>query len=630
MHPVRRWLLATTLAVSRCVFAVESKPYRLPSVDLKQPIIWTATCESPDGFGLAFGGQDQRSESGASLTRVRDAGEWKSISAQLAESNPLRDSYYKALEAAAAQKKVLADDRTAFFEGHPISVASLKTEWDELIARQQAAENLSAEPAPRALSPIVYDAKNKLFVLFGGDHLDYLTNDLWVFDSAKSKWMRRNPAKAPPPRANHTLKAAGDGTIVLSGGYTYASNTDYMGGQYVDLNDGEWTYDLATDRWSRGGECVDSRSRVYRTGPLHPEYYQDGPAPDRPAFAKFLEQVPDNTWVQTRPARLPRLNRDWGSAILDPDRDLILRWSGGHCAHGGTDVLQYHCSTNRWELTAPVEFPLGQLYANTDYPQGVSFNRRAWITGHTYQNYGYEPTLRKMIFTGQPHFAFLYDPVLGDWSGRLPEKPAGMSYDGCFYTLTTCTTPHGLFVWTDPGQLFRFDSDSMTFIETKTTGEKLAHASVDNSTAVYDAKRDRLFLFRKNYGQDHPFDGKFQSVDLKTFEVTAVVPEGAAAATAISYLCQIRYDVANDLFLAGCTLPPDSTGFRRTPAYDPVQNRWISLHITGDDPSGKQGRNVSLGLMYDARRKLFWAVDTDSKVFVLRVNPNTAQASSLE
>jgi len=28
--------------------------------------------------------------------------------------------------------------------------------------------------------------------------------------------------------------------------------------------------------------------------------------------------------------------------------------------------------------------------------------------------------------------------------------------------------------------------------------------------------------------------------------------------------------------------------------------------------------------MYDARRKVFWAVDTNSKVFVLRLDPKSA------
>ena len=62
----------------------------------------------------------------------------------------------------------------------------MHTLFDGVVALQQAAEILDAEPAPRALSPIAYDAKSRLFVLFGGDHLDYMTNDTWVFDPAQS------------------------------------------------------------------------------------------------------------------------------------------------------------------------------------------------------------------------------------------------------------------------------------------------------------------------------------------------------------------------------------------------------------------------------------------------------------
>ena len=54
------------------------------------------------------------------------------------------------------------------------------------------------------------------------------------------------------------------------------------------------------------------------------------------------------------------------------------------------------------------------------------------------------------------------------------------------------------------------------------------------------------------------------------------------------------------------------------------------LKITGDDPSGKKGRNVSLGMMYDARRELFWAVDTHSQVFVLRFDPKSADERDLQ
>src|SRR5262249_11965144 len=158
---------------------------------------------------------------------------------------------------------------------------------------------------------------------------------------------------------------------------------------------------------------------------------------------------------------------------------------GGHSAHGGTDVLHYHRATNRWELSAPVEFPLGQLYSNTSYPSGVSFNRRAWITGHTYQNYAYDPVSKKMIFTGQHRQFFPYDPEIADWmSGQ--NKPKEMAYDSCFYTLTCTTTPAGIYCWTHDGKLFFYDSSKPSpWIAIPLAGEKLAGAVVDNSTLVF-------------------------------------------------------------------------------------------------------------------------------------------------
>lgn len=59
-------------------------------------------------------------------------------------------------------------------------------------------------------------------------------------------------------------------------------------------------------------------------------------------------------------------------------------------------------------------------------------------------------------------------------------------------------------------------------------------------------------------------------------------------------------------------------------------NRWVTLRITGKDPNGPQGRNVSLGLMYDEKRRLFWAVDTDSHVYALRLDPKSADMRPLQ
>jgi hypothetical protein len=333
--------------------------------------------------------------------------------------------------------------------------------------------------------------------------------------------------------------------------------------------------------------------------------------------------------VKTNPPKLPKLNRDWGTAVLDPDRGLILRWAGGHSAHGGTDVLQYHTLTNRWELTFPVEFPLGQLYSNTEYPQGVNFNRRPWVSPHTYQSYAYDPIGRKMVFVGKLAVTHLWDSEIGDWLPERKDKPKGMSYGDGFYTLTCCATPTGVYCWTQRGELYRYDSPSGDWNKVELSGDKLAGSSVDNSTVVHDARRNRLLFLRKEYGDKTPYDGRMQAVDLATRVVRSIAPENAAAAVAVPYLCQIRYDSTNDLLLVGGTLPPDESGVRRTPAYDLRDDRWVSLKIGGDDPSGKRGRNVSLGLMYDAPRKLFWAVDAASEVYVLRPDVKAAEPAAL-
>ncbi len=77
------------------------------------------------------------------------------------------------------------------------------------IAMEKAAEALDAEPPPRALSPLVYDAKNKLFILFGGDHLDYLTNDTWVFDPSKKTWRLRGARNRTRRRAQSHAQGRG-------------------------------------------------------------------------------------------------------------------------------------------------------------------------------------------------------------------------------------------------------------------------------------------------------------------------------------------------------------------------------------------------------------------------------------
>jgi hypothetical protein len=676
----------------------KARPYRLRGIYKRgSQIQWGTECRAPQGRGLAFGGQDTNSDDGRPHTRILKDGAWTAIHSELRKANPLQKFYARAWKLRCEVKDIRARARFIYFKGRPAAdeAAFIKKEiaprllkagqqLDALVAelgqaetekygkgqaafatkhlatakplisalgasvsadrikalhRAQisialAAEALDAEPPARTVSPIVYDARSKLYVLFGGDHLDYLTCDTWVFDPAKKKWFQRHPAAAPAPRGNHKLLASGDGQVKLSAGYRYSSSTDYCGGQYTDIGDGQFTYDIEKNVWTGGGKLALPTSREYRTGKFHPDFYLQGAKPSAAAWESKLKNLPSNEWIACNPPYRPRLNRDWGTARIDPDRDMILRWSGGHSAHGGSDVPHYHFGTNRWEMPIPVEFPLDCLYSNTTYPNGYNLNKRPWITGHTYNNYAYDPPSRMMVKAGRPRHHYVYDPDVGDWVTR-GKKPRGMCYRSCFYTLSLTATPQGAFCWGANGQVHLFDHKANLWKPLKLSGDKLPGAAVDNSTLVYDSKRGRVLIVRKSYGRKNPFNGQVYAVDPKTGAVKALAPVNMAAASQIAGLDRGCYDAANDLFLVATVLRAGGE-VSRTPAYDCAGNRWVSLDLKYK--TRKRGKRVyrnfphghSAGVMYDPKRKLIWGTDTNSQVYVLKLDAKKADIKELQ
>jgi hypothetical protein len=111
-------------------------------------------------------------------------------------------------------------------------------------------------PCARRNSPLVFDEKCRVCLLFGGDHEDYLMNDTWVLDLAKGLWRRcLYSKKTPSPRAGHALcSLPGTGKIALYEGYVQSSSTDYGAGPAVPLAPRQlWLYDIEKDRWDLAG-----------------------------------------------------------------------------------------------------------------------------------------------------------------------------------------------------------------------------------------------------------------------------------------------------------------------------------------------------------------------------------------
>jgi hypothetical protein len=534
------------------------------------------------------------------------------------------------------------------------------------------------QPPARANSRLAYDPAAGKVVLFGGDRLDELVADTWVFDTAAGAWEEKKPAVSPSPRGGHALLWLPRAKkLLLLGGYTYTSTTDYVAPLYRPLPLEAWTFDTSAARWELVARwenpadapvgpanvflsaaadeadtvlLLDARNRAWtcrfdvskpdaagtekfgakpgavvrRTGSHDPAWYADGvPAADPAKVSADLKDLPANRWVLRPTPRRPLMNMDWGSAVFDPARDKIVRFSGGHSAYSGTAPQVYDVKTDRYSLPFAPEYPLEYVYSNDQVRGEWSFKGNPWMTGHTYKSTGYDPTRRAFVFA--PHeYTYLFDPDAGAWSrspGKNPYRPD-------FYAATVCATPAGAVVWADaraggkPG-LWRLDADTRAWKPLPLTGE-LPAKSADRHGMAYDAKRGRLLLF----SDAGPRAGNIAAYDLNSGEAKWLDPAGAKAA--VEPCRETVYLPDADWVLVGARVK-DAAGGWRWLAYDCAANAWLSVDLPGDDPVGKaRAFNNSVGLMYDPARKLVWAVGQHSHVHVLRLDPKSARVVRLK
>ena len=549
-----------------------------------------------------------------------------------------------------------------------------------------AVDALAVQPPQRALSRMVYDPARKQIVLFGGDQLDRLLADTWVFDCASQRWLEQRPSLGPSPRGGHALVYLPKSQrILLFGGYTYTSSTDYCGGQFAPLPFEMWAYDPGANEWTllqhkadaknvpyqnafymsftthpaaansddlvvavgQGGgtqvrdagtwicqvdparrdvagtakQGVKPRTFTHRQGPFVPSFFDEGPNPDVAAAEGRLKALPANTWVAIVPERRPNLDRCWGTAVYSPDHDVIMHWSGGHSSHCGTEVARYHPGIDRWSLATASEQPLEFIYTNDATPGQWSFQRRPWMSPHTYRSYGYDPVLKRMLFAGKGEQTYLFDPAGGDWESRTIRNP----FDGEIFTVTLCPTPQGVVAWaplttdrTETG-LWRMDAASRSWQALPLTG-KLPPQSPDRHGLAYDSKRDRLLCFS---GTNPDSGGDVTAYDCKLGKAEPLSPAGKHGAALPSR--ESVYLPEADLVLVEAQLPG-----KRWLAYDCAKNAWLGVKFAGEDLIGDQAFNNSLGLSYDANRKLVWALGQRSEIWVLRFDLKNADSQSVK
>ncbi len=396
---------------------------------------------------------------------------------------------------------------------------------------EQAVAAIASEPTGRARSQTTYDPEHKQIILFGGDELDRVLSDTWIYDCTTRTWTQKFPAVCPKPRAGHILawlpKAK---KIVLAGGYSREP-----------LAQDIWTYDVAADKWNlllqmplvrqddshkvapqaddRGIQVgavngddvlvclgnaspglitwackVDASKSIDATGQsaasgdytfnrIDPAKWEKAATPDAAQTKKFYDDLRPNQWTALDfPLYAPGATNRWGTTAYDTDRHQFLFWGGGHATSHEDDVAHYSVLGNCWTIGYHPDDPIERVYA--EQPTPLSFNDRAHVSIHAYKAYCYDPTAQEMFF-----FDRAYSPAVREWE---PKPYPGLEHRGPMASLMR-STPGGAVTYSEEG-LFRFDAKSKRWAKLPWEGQRPEKLYCDGHSLCYDGKRDCLWV----------------------------------------------------------------------------------------------------------------------------------------
>jgi hypothetical protein len=345
------------------------------------------------------------------------------------------------------------------------------------------------------------------------------------------------------------------------------------------------------------------------------------PEADPDKVAAELKALPANKWVRRPTPKLPRPNTDWGSAVYAADSDQIIRFSGGHSSYCGTAPHVYDIKTDRWSLPFAPEMPIDFCYGNDGLPGEWSFGGNPWMTGHTYKATGYDPNLKSMVF-GPHQYSYFFDPRESKWTRSVQPNP----YRCDFYTVTLITTPKGLVAWANGGGPFwRLNPQEKNWTELPVKGE-FPGPVCDNAGMAYDSKRDRMLAFSltgKTGTTLHSYDlesGQAKVIDAAGGDKVQTRVRADFGDSKHFEFREAVYLPENDLVMIG------ASGI----FYDCAKNAWFHAVIPSDEPDIGKHPDYNLGVMYDQTRKLVWAVDTNSLVYVLRLDISSLNLQPLQ
>ncbi|MHC4915239.1 MAG: kelch repeat-containing protein [Planctomycetota bacterium] len=540
---------------------------------------------------------------------------------------------------------------------------------------------LSSQPPPRCFSPMVFDPKTKKILLFGGNQLDRNLADTWAYDTATRTWEEHRPELSPSPRHSHGLVYLPKSRkVALVGGWrtrVEGKHEDHFAltpeAWTYDAAARKWTLvrrwedkkltarrgpfegivfhgalnnvvNMAADEndtvvlratentWAcrlegsvgdpaataKHGVPPGSESMLAAPGEKRsPGWYDSAPPPDPAKIAGFLKNLPVNKWVVADEGGRQRPGYAYCTINIDPDRDQLLVWAGGHSTTHGTEITRYSLATGRWHIDYSPQIAMS--YGRTLWGKGYAYGYRPWMPRHSWGSYGYDTVAKRLIiFKNTDPVSLLFNPDAGDFDRPVPQPFSGQHQAG-----QACATPKGLVAWTVDG-LFLFEAEKRAWRKLAVKGGKLPRTSDDLARLEYDSKRGQLLFLAAPYGGKH--EGKVHTYSLASGEMKTLVPENRELVAKFKFLREFRYVPSADMLV-------DMMGL----AYDLEANKWTRLKFdVGAFMRLSRAKTApiisanSQGLAYDPKRDLLWAVNgygSRKAVLVMKLDATKAAAS---
>ena len=419
---------------------------------------------------------------------------------------------------------------TESLSGLPLVVA-LESAEDNLLYR--AIDAVSTQPPPRCHASLVYDKKNEMVVLFGGDNLEAKLNDTWVLDAKINRWLKIETPMSPPAQASMSMCYMPKSEVIflasLLGNWTFdlskkewkpvAGKLVYIGGRrsisinaipetdiviaVVDHTYGSrltFVYKLPSSESEVPiknivTKCINNRPQP-KTHKYSRKWYDDLPAPKPDVFATKIKSLTENIWTPIK-AEKEALARTWGSCTYDSNRREIIYWGGGHSGNVNCNVDHFSMLTGRWSRNRDSSLKPEPFGSKTIIPNGRTYNNEPWLM-HARKTYAYDSISGKVIMTQvgyrtsvYVHYTWVYDPRTGEWDSFISKEQVSAGYYG-----QVVGTPHGLMLLV-AGQLWKLDVNNKKWSKLGEKQNKKQMIDYEQDSIVYDSKRDRLIFMGK-------------------------------------------------------------------------------------------------------------------------------------